>query len=995
MGDSYGLGVRLRVLGPVEVESPTGEVAVVGPSREQIVLTALALAAPDAISTGRLIDVLWGEEPPPSAAGTLKSLVHRIRRRHGTGLVETIPGGYRLGPVTSDVAMVRAEVEAGRHPPTAGDAASAVERLKAAVNQFRGPPAPALESTVPGAVLMREIEVLRQRVAEALVDARLAAGAGGEILGELEAAVAEDPLSEATWGRLMVALTQAGRQAAALGAYQRARKALIEGAGIEPGPALREIERKIIDQDPDLVARPTAGTSAEPERIPGPGLRSDLSWVAVGSLLVGREAEMAAVTDAIAASRTHSDRRLILLSGDAGMGKTRLASDVASNVAADGAIALYGRCEEGSPAPYRPFSTAIGRFVDLNVPEVIEPLLGPHPDLVARIVPSIRDSFDVPPAAAIDPDGGLRSFDAVSRLLDDLGNVVLVLDDLHWAAAPTVALLNHLVSSAGSGLTILATYRPRDLAVGHPLVAALPPLNRNPNTTSIELRRLTTGDIHLYVEHTAGQKVESLFVDDLATATGGVPYLLTSSLSYLTDSETAIRKSGRWELGPDAIRSLPSGVRHLVGEQIARLDSSTIGFLRSAAIVGSEFDVEVAADAAGMDLAAALDAVEAASMTGLVRELGYGHWQWSHDLARSVVLSDVSTTRRVQTHWRVAEAMGRQRRINYDDVAYHVTEGLLAAPAETAATKLRDAAEDALDRSPEAGLGYVETALDAIDGTSVGPLLRASLLTLRAITVFETADDPDSGEVEAAMVAAEEATLESGDPDLIVRAHTLEGRYPGTRQFFQFDQRRVAAGLAALDRLPADAGVQRAILLGHLAELYFFDWDAPGRHRVVEGLMQVLDTGALTPEAAASAERSLAVFSTVSPEGEALTLRDRQRNRALGSRHNTPAGPDSRDFVEGTEGKLDMRRLDAHLATGRFKELAVQIPDLPEGDQQALSDQITMMRVRCIVAGVHGDTDTLEAAIEWIDRGGVKATVPLLSPGAAPRTAQRPDPDHP
>lgn len=958
--------MRLLVLGPIEVSGDDGDSAPIGAPREQMLTVALALAAPEAMSVGHLIDVLWGDDPPSSAAATLKSLVHRIRRRHGSEMIATVAGGYRLGPVNTDVAEVRSLIE----PWTGGGSVEeTVLRCEQAVSAFRGPPSPALGSTVAGVALAREIEALRSRAVDARLDARLDAGGGGELVGELEAAVEAEPLDERSWERLMIALFRAGRQAAALGAFQRARKALVEGAGVEPGPGLRDLERRIIEQDTSLLRGSLAAPSSEPEAVPG-RFASDLAWADLSAPLVGRDAEIAAVADRLADARRGSGRHLVLIEGSAGIGKTSLAAHTAAHAAENGDLVLYGRCDQNSSAPYRPFSSAFGRLLDINEPGPVESSLGADTSLISRVVPSLRDRFVAEDQRTDADEVELRSHDAMSRWIERLGAtapVVVVLDDLHWATHHTVDLLTHLLDDPRSGLTIIGTYRSSDVGVGHPFGAVLPTLSRRSLTAIVGLPRFEHSDVGTYVEAVTGQTPRPEVVETILSATGGVPYLISSSLEYLTSESGATRQGGRWLLEPASVKALPVGVRHLIEARTSRLDPAALAVLRTASVSGPTFDVEVIADAAGCTSAEAVEAMEAAEMVGLVRERGYGRWMWDHDLARMIVLGGLSTTRRVQTHWRLASAMGHRTEADLDDVAFHAIEGMLAGPPPEVASLLLTAAEDALDRSPANSLTYATSGLEALGrAPDPDPVTEAGLLTVRAIAYFETSSDPDAADVVAAMREAERASLESGDPDWIVRSHTLEGRYPGPRQFFQFDARRVEAGLAALSRLNEASTDHRALLLAHLVELHFYNWDAPTSSQVVNGLLETIDEEDLSASAAGRVRGTLAAFNAVGFGGTKIGLRDRIRAGRSGIRHSSPAAVDSRDAIEHVDTVLDMHDLESAVTAGAFSDAARTFERLdPSAGSLSVNDQISLMRLRCILASALGDQEGLETAAHW------------------------------
>jgi DNA-binding SARP family transcriptional activator len=241
--------IDFRILGPLEAVQE-GEAVTLGGQKQRALLAALLVRAGEVVSTDRLIDDLWGEEPPRTAATSLQNFVSQLRKVLGSDVLVTRPPGYVL-----DVA--REAVDAGQFERLLVDArgsepAERVERLRAALALWRGEPlaefayAPFAENEI------RRLEELRLSAVEELVDAELELGRHADVIGELEPLVSANPLRERLRGQLMLALYRTGRQAEALQSYQDARVALVEGLGIDPGPALQRLHGAILRQDDAL-----------------------------------------------------------------------------------------------------------------------------------------------------------------------------------------------------------------------------------------------------------------------------------------------------------------------------------------------------------------------------------------------------------------------------------------------------------------------------------------------------------------------------------------------------------------------------------------------------------------------------------------------------------------------------------------------------------------------------------------------------------------------
>ena len=280
-----------------------------------MLLSALAVRVGDVVSVPRLADALWGERPPPSHVQVVHSVVMQLRRLLGAEVIETRPGGYalRLPDDAVDATRFDAIVRRGRAAAGDRDVEAAAAAFTEAMALWRGPPHQDLADWEPMAAEVARLEEERRCVAEELAEVEIACGRHRPIVGVLEVLCREEPLREARWGLLLVALHRSGQQADALRAFQRARAALAE-VGLEPGRELMSVERDIAaDVRPAGPPVPPASGARPP---PGNLVRSSTD-------LVGRGTELAARV------RDVSEHRLVTLTGTAGVGKTRLVAEVA------------------------------------------------------------------------------------------------------------------------------------------------------------------------------------------------------------------------------------------------------------------------------------------------------------------------------------------------------------------------------------------------------------------------------------------------------------------------------------------------------------------------------------------------------------------------------------------------------------------------------------------------------------------------------------------
>ena len=305
--------MEIRLLGLVEVRHDGGDVAL-GAAKQRAVLAMLALHANEPVSTDRLMEGLWGEAPPASAAKMVQLYVSQLRKLlHRTDAeIVTRGRGYELRLPADRVDALRFERLVAA---AARDGEGATGAAHEALSLWRGSPLHDLADEPFAAAEVRRLEELWVRARELDIDDALDAGEHAAVVGELEELVAQYPLRERLHAQLMLALYRCDRQADALQAYRNARARLVEQLGLEPGERLRELERSILAQDPTLAApAPARPPATSARRLPAPPTRT-----------IGRDLDRDAVVELL----DRDDVRLVTLTGPGGVGKTRLALEVA------------------------------------------------------------------------------------------------------------------------------------------------------------------------------------------------------------------------------------------------------------------------------------------------------------------------------------------------------------------------------------------------------------------------------------------------------------------------------------------------------------------------------------------------------------------------------------------------------------------------------------------------------------------------------------------
>jgi WD40 repeat protein/DNA-binding SARP family transcriptional activator len=488
--------MRFQVLGPLEVEADNGPVLLGGP-KERLLLALLLTRPNQVVSVDALIEGLWGEQPPPTAAKTLQSHVKRLRRALEPGrprgaagevLVTRQPGYLlRVPPEALDAARFEELTAQARRALVTDQADAAGSLLREALGLWRGQAYQEfLDSDVTAAEADRLAE-LRLAAVEDRVEAELRLGRHRELVAELEGLIRDRPLRERLWAQLMLALYRSGRQADALLAYQRARSVLVEELGIDPTAELRRLQAAILAQDPGLDLPPMA--------VATPSQELPEALQPVGPPFVGRAVELAWLRAAWTRA-VHGEGRAVFLTGVRGMGKTRLAAEFAQGVHDQGGQVLYGRCEPSTPDPLRPFAQALVGW-----------------GAAGRDVPGVQRSTEA---------FGVDMAELLAGRPD--ARVLLVLDDLHLAKPPMLEALAALVASAeAQRLLVLGAYR--DEAASLELAALVQRLGVRGGAS----RRLGPLDWDEVVQVLAlyeSEQAARAAADTVLERTGGLPLLV-------------------------------------------------------------------------------------------------------------------------------------------------------------------------------------------------------------------------------------------------------------------------------------------------------------------------------------------------------------------------------------------------------------------------------------------------------------------------------------
>ncbi|UGS34019.1 AfsR/SARP family transcriptional regulator [Capillimicrobium parvum] len=790
------------ILGPLQALDE-GRLLTLGGSKQKALLALLLLHANETLSTERVIDELWGEQPPATAAKTVQMHVSRLRKALAAGagaaadVVLTRERGYelRLDPERLDANRFERLVADGRRALAEGSAERASAALEEALALWRGRPLADVSYEAFAQAEIARLEDLRVAAIGQLIDAKLALARHDEVVEQLEALVVEHPYRERFRAQLMLALYRCDRQAEALQAYQDARRQMVEELGIEPGERLRELEAAILAQDAGLALVES----------PGP------AETAARSVVVGRDrelAELGAALDQALAGRG----RLVLLAGEPGIGKSMLADETMHRARARGARVAVGRCWEAGGAPaYWPWVQALPDLRELlgGVASRESDSGGARFELFVSIASSIRATASERPLAVF-------------------------LDDLHAADAPSVLLCRFVAEQiADARVLVVGCYR--DTEVGPHLAEVLPELDRTATVQRVRLRGLSRQDTARLLELSSGETLPDALAAKVHSETEGNP-LFAGEVGRLLAAEGVVSQAGRLPM--------PDGVREAIGRRLARLSDDCRRTLSLASVIGREFEpatLELVSGVAQDELFAALDEAVAARLVGELPE-GGTMLRFSHVLVRDVVYDELPPTRRPGLHARVAEALERRYDANLEPHHAELAHHYLLAGSAGSGKALHHAG--AAGRRAASQLAYEEAArhyrnaLEVLD--THGPQdrrLACDLLLALGEALSRAGSVPDAKDAlrRAAAIAEQEGWADK----LTLAAINYGGRFGWERA--STDPALVPLLMRALAAVGDDDGRSRVRLLGRLAAAMRDDPSRDARVPVAEEALAIAE----------------------------------------------------------------------------------------------------------------------------------------------------------
>jgi DNA-binding SARP family transcriptional activator len=815
--------VEIRLLGPLEV-GLDGVLRRIGGPKRRALLARLALDPGAVVPADLLLHDLWAGRPPPGAIATLRSHVAHLRRDLGPAgsAIATVSPGYSLEvdeEAVDTVAFERA-VQAAR---SAADPDAVLLHTDTALRLWRGRALVEFEPWTWADDARRRLDELRIEAEERHAAALLAQGSHSVAVARLEALTAAHPLHERFWLHLIEALWGCARHAEAVRAAQRFRSQLGE-IGMSASPELERLEGAI------LRHAPQPNEPAPLRRHPRPA-----TWGPAPSFsFVGRDRERLTLESEL--ERTEREgQRIVLLSGEVGIGKTRLVRSMVELATGRRGFALEGHCDDTLAIPFQPVVEALSSFVAYVNEHGMEAdaAFGEHPEDLARLIPDLRTVVpDMLPVPSVDPElAQYRFFRAADDWLSAVSRdqpVVLVIEDIHWASRPTLFLIRHIMrSSARRSLLVLATYRDPEPWRAPGAAGWLADVKRMPNATHIQLAGLDHEAVETLVRE--AQRSQSppardepdVVAREVHRLTRGNPLLVVELLRQMPTATSLAR------LG------VPMSVHLLVRDRIERLDDDATHTLQRAAVLGMDVDLLVlraSSDLDDEDLALALDTLVG---THFLEPTGGSvfTYRFPHALVRDAVLHDLSDLRLALLHRAAGFAVEARHAGDVeqylDRLAAHFR---VAAPLEGPSKAIqygiraghRALAEGAADES----LAHFEAVLALMDELQLGddPARCEALLG-----TGEAQRRLERSQHRRTFLDAARLARDLGDVDRLARA--AKGISRGFLLMTEAsDAARIDLISSALEALGDGPSHQRALLLGSLAGELRFAGDMDRSH---------------------------------------------------------------------------------------------------------------------------------------------------------------------
>ncbi len=687
-----------KVLGDVSVIDENGAVTRVRAGRQRAVLAMLILEANAVVNRSALIDGVWGEHLPEAPEAALHVAISRVRSQLGNfgARISGERGGYRLDAAWDEVDLLLAEslLRDGRNALAMGDGFAAAHAFERALALWTGDALQEVQAYGFCEVASRRLADLRIALIEARNDAYLSSGRHLEVLADAETFIGAEPWREHLRAQYVVALYRAGRQAEALRACEDLRRALRDDLGLEPSVDMQQLARRVLDQDPLLRESKSGVLTPLPE------------WTAQTLPFVGRLEEQQQAMHAFAEA-ARGETRVVLVEGDAGIGKSRFLLQFARTIARD-AIVLPLQVNHLWESTLHALARAMAEatvavsdedllFIMRDLPEIpqdIEFLRG-----ISRALISGED-IDASLSDADILNNGARWLAALSAKAP----VVILVDDFDTAGTPLTHIVAKLVSiSTPKRVLVLGSARGPIDSTSPQVAQLISGMTELGLAESIALAPLTFDDIDALLARMRVAPRDRI-VERLAALTGGHPLLLAEILS----SGPVERVIDEW--------AAPPRVADVIRRRTAELGQATADVLRAASLFDADFSVALLADVMEASEATVARLLDRAVEAHVIQPTSGRSYRFAHRTYSQTLAGDLGDERRAQGHRRIATLLEARGETTPAVLAAHWARASGPDAPAKCALYARAAAQDAMALSePHSAVRWLEIAAPHVD----------------------------------------------------------------------------------------------------------------------------------------------------------------------------------------------------------------------------------------------------------------------------------------